>query len=84
VNLESLGEAVGSKAPSKEVLRRGVRCSTLLGVCGHSPLSLHWLDSSLQNAQTLQKRFLVLILYFLDVTGRNFGQVSFLIYSVFY
>jgi hypothetical protein len=74
VNLE-VGDPSNSKAESKEVLRHHIGCANLLGFCGHSPLTLRWLESNLANAQTLQWRFLVLVLYFLDITGRNFGQV---------
>jgi hypothetical protein len=74
VSLE-VGDPKNSRAQSKEVLRSHIGRANLLGFCGHSPLTLRWLESNLENAQTLQWRFLVLFLYFFDITGRNFGQV---------
>jgi hypothetical protein len=60
-------------------INTGVKTSMLRGLCGQCPVISLALDTALESNPTRGKRIAIAVCCFIDYTGRNFGQVSFLI-----
>ncbi|XP_059468735.1 urea transporter 2-like [Neocloeon triangulifer] len=72
----STGGGAGGETGSK--MQKGRKgWASILGLCGHSPFTLRWLETHLERTQSVAVRIILLVLFFLDVSGRNFGQVVF-------
>ncbi|CAB3372542.1 Hypothetical predicted protein [Cloeon dipterum] len=69
---------VAGDVPATSKLQKGRSgWASVLGFCGHCPLTLRWLETHLDKTQFVGARLTLLLLFFLDITGRNIGQITF-------